>query len=80
MQKSARNSVKPWFSAIHRGFGPRHSERSAAVCADSIAEILEPSAAEVCEADADPDISTLVSLRLTLSVNDGVATATAVAV
>jgi hypothetical protein len=41
-----------------------------------LAEIVAPSAAEVCDADADPEIETLVSLTLTLSLNDGVETAT----
>ena len=77
MQKSASNCVIPWFSAVHRGDAPGHSERSADAAADSLAEIVAPSAAEVCEADAEPDISTLVSLTLMLSVNEGVETATA---
>lgn len=61
---------------MHTGDGPTHNERSASAAADSSAEIVEPSAAEVCEADADPEIETLVSLTLILSVNEGVETAT----
>lgn len=61
---------------MHTGEGPTHNERSASAAADSSAEIVEPSAAEVCDADADPEIETLVSLTLILSVNEGVETAT----
>src|SRR5208283_3188327 len=75
MQNSAWNSVIPWLSAVHSGDGP-HNERSASASADSLAEIVEPSACEVCDADAEPDTSRLVSLTLTLSVNEGVETAT----
>src|ERR1700685_3557508 len=77
MQKSASNCVIPWFSAVQSGDAPGHSERSADAAADSLAEIVAPLAWEVCDADAEPDISTLVSLTLTLSVNEGVETATA---
>jgi hypothetical protein len=77
MQNSASSSVIPWFSAVHSEVGPGQSERSASAVADSSAEIVVPSASEVCEADADPDISTFVSLTLMLSVNEGVDTATA---
>ena len=52
-------------------------EASAAAAADSVAEIVEPPACEVCDADADPEIETLVSLTLMLPVNEGVETATA---
>ncbi len=77
MQNSALNCVKPWSTAVHRKDGPRHNERSASAAADSLAEIAEPLAAEVCDADADPEIVTSVSLTLMLSVNEGVETATA---
>jgi len=76
MQNSTSNCVIPWFSEVHSGDGP-HNERSAAAAADSLAVIVEPLAAEVCDADADPDISTFVSLTLMLSVNEGVEMATA---
>lgn len=66
-------------SAVHKGDGP-HNDRSASASADSLAEIVEPSAAAVCDADADPDTSRLVSLTLMLSVNEGVETATDCAV
>ena len=76
MQNCASNLVIPWFSALHKGEGP-HNERSPFAAADSLAEIVEPLAAEVCDADAEPEMSTLVSLTLMLSVNEGVETATA---
>ena len=76
MQNCASKFVKPWFAAVHRGDGP-HSERSALESADSVAVIVTPLAAEVCDEDADPDTSTLVSLTLMLSVNEGVETAIA---
>src|ERR1700678_503463 len=77
MQKSASICVIPWFSALHIGVEPRHNERSASAVTDSLAEIVDPSATEVWDADADPEISTLVSLTLTLSVNEVVEAAAA---
>lgn len=77
MQKSTSTSVIPWSSALHIGVEPIHKERSESAVADSFAEIVEPSAFEVCEAAADPEISTFVSLTLTLSVNEAVEAAAA---
>ena len=76
MQKSATNSVIPSSVAAQKGDGP-HSDRSASASADSLTEIVEPFACEACEADVDPDTSRLVSLTLTLSVNEAVETAAA---
>lgn len=77
MQKSAVKSVRDSFVAEQRGEAPGHSERSAFAVADSLAEIVVPSAAEVCEAEAEPEITTFVSLTLTLPPNEGVETAIA---
>jgi hypothetical protein len=77
IQKSAVKSVIDSFVAEQRGEAPGHSERSASAVADSLAEIVVPSAAEVCEADAEPEITTFVSLTLTLPPNEGVETAIA---
>src|ERR1700683_5269754 len=52
MQKSTSTSVIPWSSALHIGVEPIHKERSESAVADSFAEIVEPSAFEVCEAAA----------------------------
>jgi len=62
---------------VHKSDGPRHNERSASAAADSSAEIVEPSACEVCDADADPDIVSSASLTLILSLNEGVESAAA---
>ena len=77
MQNSASNSVMPWFSAVHSelardtAIDPRRRRRIRWLKSSC------HSASEVCDADADPDITTLVSLTLMLSVNEGVETATA---